>query len=248
MSVTPAHAALERNVHWYHTIELAPGVVTPGQIDWRERSARMLPADMSGMRALDVGTFDGFWAFEMERRGANVVALDLPGMAAAEWPPLNRDALLERQREWDMELGKGFAAASDALGSRVDRVIGNVYDLDPEMVGGAMDLIFCGDVLIHVRDPTRAVERMHDTLRPGGELISLEPFSVRDTLLGRGRPLARFEPLISDFNWWRPNLAAHAAWIRSTGFVDIRRTGFHRPPSHKAMRQWRVTVSARRAA
>ena len=29
-----------------------------------------LPERMDGMRALDVGTWDGFWAFEMERRGA----------------------------------------------------------------------------------------------------------------------------------------------------------------------------------
>lgn len=30
-----------------------------------------------GMCALNVGTWDGFWAFEMERRGAEVVALNL---------------------------------------------------------------------------------------------------------------------------------------------------------------------------
>ena len=60
---------------WYHTIEIAPGVRTPGLVDLRSVAPRVLPDDLSGVRALDVGTFDGFWAFELERRrAAEVVA------------------------------------------------------------------------------------------------------------------------------------------------------------------------------
>lgn len=55
---------------WYHTIELAPDVVTPGWFDCRPVATRVLPASCEGLRCLDVGTFDGVWAFEMERRGA----------------------------------------------------------------------------------------------------------------------------------------------------------------------------------
>ena len=64
---------------WYHTIELGDGVVTEGIFDHRPVVDRyMIPADLCGMRCLDVGTMDGFWAFEMERRGAaEVVAADL---------------------------------------------------------------------------------------------------------------------------------------------------------------------------
>src|SRR5919201_1823078 len=54
---------------WYHTIELAPGVETPGYYDLRGILGDVpLPASLEGKRCLDVGTFDGFWAFEMERR------------------------------------------------------------------------------------------------------------------------------------------------------------------------------------
>src|SRR4051812_50002084 len=61
--------ALERE--WYHTIELAPGVVTPGWFDTRSVVQQLpFPASLAGKRCLDVATFDGFWAFEMERRGA----------------------------------------------------------------------------------------------------------------------------------------------------------------------------------
>src|SRR5579862_4659707 len=64
---------------WYHTLELGHGVVTPGWFDTRPAvCAVRFPASLAGVRCLDVATFDGFWAFEMERRGAaEVVAIDL---------------------------------------------------------------------------------------------------------------------------------------------------------------------------
>jgi len=42
--------------------------------------AERLPwPDLRGARCLDIGTADGFWAFEMERRGAaDVLATDRP--------------------------------------------------------------------------------------------------------------------------------------------------------------------------
>jgi len=64
---------------WWHVIDLPDGSVTPGGWDLRD-VARQLPwPDLSGKRCLDVGTADGFWAFEMEKRGAaDVLATDLP--------------------------------------------------------------------------------------------------------------------------------------------------------------------------
>jgi len=67
-------------------------------VDQREPAAKILPADLSGRRALDVGTFDGFWAFELERRGAEVVAADLERFDEVEWPPPNRERLAARAR------------------------------------------------------------------------------------------------------------------------------------------------------
>ena len=63
---------------WYHTIDVAPGLTTKGWFDLRPYVSHYgLPERMDGMRALDIGTWYGFWAFEMERRGATVVALDV---------------------------------------------------------------------------------------------------------------------------------------------------------------------------
>src|SRR3954453_7595037 len=76
---------------WYHTIEVLPGLVTEGWFDLRPFVADYhLPERMDGMRVLDVGTWDGFWAFEMERRGADVVALDVEHESEYDSPPRRR--------------------------------------------------------------------------------------------------------------------------------------------------------------
>jgi tRNA (mo5U34)-methyltransferase len=231
---------------WYHSIELRPGEVTPGQVDLRRLPARILPDDLRGVRALDAGTFDGFWAFELEKRGADVVAIDVEKIDDAQWPPVRREQLRAEAAAMDLELGRGFRTAAEALGSRVERVICDVRELEPDRIGGPVDLAFCGALLLHLRDPVGALERLHATLRPGGRLILLEPIAVRETLLAPRRPVARFEPLSTSFNWWRPNLAAVTAWLHTAGFATVRRRGFHRPPAVPAMRIWYAGLEATR--
>ena len=86
-------------------------------------------------------------------------------------------------------------------------------------------------------------------LAPGGELRVLEPVAVAETLLHPRRPLARFEPLSTDFNWWRPNAAALRAWLLAAGFEDPRRLGaLHSPPARRRMRARYVALSARAPA
>jgi len=241
-----AREAIDRNPVWYHTIELGPGVATPGQIDLRGVVADVLPVELSGRRALDVGTFDGFWAFEMERRGAEVVSIDVDRIDSAEWPSRSR-ARLEREAEQrGLELGLGFELASELLGSSVSRVICSVYDLAPAAIGGPVDFAFSGAILLHLRDPVRALERVHGALRPGGELRILEPVSVAMTLRSPRRAAATFQAAHSDFNWWVPNLVALKSWLVTAGFVDVRRLRFVRPPSDERMRQWQVALTARR--
>ena len=53
--------------HWYHTITFPNGEVTPGIFDHRDLLPHYgLPDDLTGKRALDVGTANGFWAFEID--------------------------------------------------------------------------------------------------------------------------------------------------------------------------------------
>jgi SAM-dependent methyltransferase len=243
--VAAARRALTENPSlWYHTIELAPGVVTPGFIDLRKTAERVLPDDLTGVRVLDVGTFDGFWAFEMERRGAEVVAIDLERIELAEFPPLRRQKLEERREEEGFELGIGFRLAAEAIGSQVSRVVCNVYDLNPEAIGGPVDMALNGATLTHLRDPVRALERIHGALIPGGRLLSLEPFSVPLTLRARRRPSAEFRAASTDYTWWLPNLAAIAAWLNAAAFTDVERLAITKPPSMEPARY--VAFSCRR--
>src|SRR5579859_2699392 len=63
--------------HWHHAMQIYPGVITPGAYDPSELLPHLdLPDDCSQARVLDVGARDGFFAFELERRGAAVVAVD----------------------------------------------------------------------------------------------------------------------------------------------------------------------------
>src|SRR3954462_10239621 len=112
---------------WYHVLELEPGLETPGMFDMRPYAdAYGLPARMDGMRALDVGTWDGFWAFEMERRGADVIALDLDDERELDWPPRRRPSPFPEAPRC-----AGFAIAREALGSEVERVDLSIYRATP---------------------------------------------------------------------------------------------------------------------
>lgn len=239
--------AIEQNPgFWYHTIELAPGITTPGAIDLRASAPKVLPADLAGKRAVDVATFDGFWAFEMEARGARVTAIDIPSVEEIEFPPLRRDAVVARSREAGLELGAGFRLAAEALGSNVDRIECNVYDLDQDVVGGPVDFAFCGALLTHVRDPVRALERIRGVLSPGGEIRVFEPFSGYLSLVSRRRPGARFLANQSDYTWWVPNLAGLSSWLRAARFDRIERVAIARPRSSAFAGTLYAAFSARR--
>src|SRR4051812_26142015 len=147
-------------IEWYHTIELVPGVVTPGWHDTRPIAAEVpLPQSLAGRRCLDVGTFDGFWAFEMERRGAaEVVAIDILDPREWDWPVGSEAQTIAEIGRRKGE-GRGFEIAHRELGSAVRRIERSVYDLDEAEVG-MFDLVYLGSLLVHLRDPVRALERL----------------------------------------------------------------------------------------
>ena len=212
--MTEALAAEVADYPWYHTLELGDGVVTAGMFDHRPVLHHYpIPDDLSGLRCLDVGTMDGFWAFEMERRGASeVVAVDAPDPLALDWPVSLRDTA---EKSLDETKEERFALAHRALGSRVQRVARSVYELDSERLG-SFDLVFCGDLLVHLRDPVGALERMH-AVCDGSAIVTnpIERFGLRDRL-----PLARLDG-VDEFGWWTTNLAGLVRMVRAAGFANV---------------------------
>ena len=200
---------------WYHTIELAPGVVTPGWLDTRSVVSRIpFPATLAGKRCLDVGTFNGFWAFEMERRGAaEVVAIDVLDPARWDWPARAEratiDAIASRHAR-----GAGFELAKRALGSSVERLDRSVYELDSDDVG-EFDLVYLGSLLVHLRDPIAALDRVRAVCR--GELIVVDGIDPLLSLVFRRRPVATLEGFGRPW-WWWANAAGLARMVEGAGF------------------------------
>jgi tRNA (mo5U34)-methyltransferase len=190
-------------IRWFHSIELAPGVVTPGQDPTAERLDLLhIPSDLSGRTVLDVGAWDGFFSFEAERRGAaRVVAADSFAWNGANWSDK-----------------RGFELARRALGSRVEDVEVDVLDLDPAELGTFDVVLFLG-VLYHMRHPLLALERVAAVTR---ELLVLETHV--DMTLTR-RPAAAFYPShelrLDPTNWWGPTPAAVMGMLEAVGFREV---------------------------
>jgi len=198
---------------WYHTIDLGGGVVTQGMFDHRESEEQhLLPADLSGMRCLDVGTMDGYWAFAMERRGAaEVVAVDVDDPEDLDWPVIVRARTAPTMDETKTAR---FELAREALGSSVKRELRSVYSLDDDM--GMFDLVFCGDLLLHLKDPVTALERMRRVCR--GSTIVCNP--VKEQFPYRNRPLAQLDG-IGEFQWWVTNQAGLRRMLLAAGFSRV---------------------------
>src|SRR4051794_9952356 len=216
----PSLKALDQIEHreWYHTLELAPGVETPGYFDHRPLLTKLpIPQSLAGKRCLDVGPFDGFWAFELERRGAaEVVAADILDPFAWDWPagadPLAIEALERRK-----EAGRGFAIAANALGSKVEKIDASVYDLDPA-THGQFDFVFMGSLLLHLRDPIRALECARAVCR--GLFLSIDAVDPLLTLMHPMRPISFLEGTARPW-WWKPNLRGYRQMISSAGFTVV---------------------------
>ena len=222
---------------WYHTLDLPGGSTTPGYFDTRAAPAHVpWPQEVRGGRCLDVGTFDGFWAFELERRGASeVIAIDVADPAGIDWPYDRREWGPAAIREWGSERGPGFAEAATLLQSKVEHRDRNVYDLDPE-ADGRFDVVLCGTLLLHLQDPVRALERMREVC--AGKLILVESIDPYLEVRALGVPSAQLAPERDE--WWRPNSAGLRKLVEIAGFEILQMgrrflipLGPGAPPEHR---------------
>ncbi len=188
---------------WYHSIELPDGRVLEGVqgVDHlRKRLARFpVPEDLRGKRVLDVGAWDGWFSFEMERRGAQVVAVDC----------------IDVER---------FRIAKDLLGSSVDYRVMDVDEMTPETIG-RFDIVMFFGVLYHLRHPMLALERICQLTR---EMAFVETFVTDDGIPPGKEPgpclleLYETDELGGQMdNWYGPNSPCVLALCRSAGFARV---------------------------
>ena len=110
-------------------------------------------------RVLDIGCSSGYLARPLAASGASVVGIELDPDAA------------------------------DAARTICDAVlVGDVESMELPLEPGSFDVVLCGDVVEHLREPERTLSRLRPFLRPEGRLVLTTPnvanWAMRLSLLG----------------------------------------------------------------
>jgi tRNA (mo5U34)-methyltransferase len=193
---------------WYHRVDIRTPGINDSQLSL---SLLKLPEDCAGLRVLDIDTRDGFFAFEMERGGAEVLAVDI-------------------------EEG-GFAVASRLLGSRVRFVKDNLYALDPATIGTFDIVLFLG-LLYHLPYPLAGLRIVRSLCR---KQMYLETLVIdRNLLMADGSvcEMSELDPRLTSIpfmrfypgdacnhdatNFWGPNIQCVKDMLAATGFSVLR--------------------------
>ena len=190
---------LER-LGWYHSIELPSGEVIQGiqtLPQLRRRIAQFpIPQDLTGKRVLDIGAWDGWFSFEMERRGAQVLAIDNA----------------RRTR---------FLKAREILGSKVDYQIADICRVTARDFG-RFDIVLFFGVLYHLKHPLRALETVCDLAT---DMALVESYVTDDGSQPDAPPVMEFyetTEFLGQFdNWVGPNTSCLLAFCRTAGFARV---------------------------
>jgi 2-polyprenyl-3-methyl-5-hydroxy-6-metoxy-1,4-benzoquinol methylase len=206
--------------NWYHSFEVLPGIITPGQhfIDARKiiNDRYVLPQDLTGMVALDIGALDGPYSFELERRGATVTALDIQDPDHT-----------------------GFNTAKHVRQSKVQYVQGNVYELST-LLDQKFDIVMFFGVWYHLKNPVAAFDQLSGIVKDTGMLLLEGECFVNYAELPDGRASSDYKLIKSMANsnlpislfysgtykkdkwsWYIPNLACIKEWLTASGFELI---------------------------
>ena len=205
------HAAALASVPlWFHTFAVGD-TYTPGVARDHRYRVPFLPESFEGRSILDVGAFDGFYSFLAEARGATrVVAVD--NEQYVDWV----------RARWGVELqgGEGFRAIAGLLGSKVEYVRLDAFDLAD--LGEDFDFVLCFGILHRVENPVGMLRIIAERLAPGGELL-LETYGVSDVEGSAGIEVRRSGDVYArdDFVYWGFTAEALTALAENAGFASV---------------------------
>jgi tRNA (mo5U34)-methyltransferase len=183
----------------YHSIDLPDGSVLPGlqsveHLRWR-LDLFALPRDLRGKRVLDVGAWDGWFSFECERRGAEVVAVDCVALET-------------------------FLEAKQLIGSQVEYLTLDVAELSARRLGHFDIVLFFG-VLYHLRHPLLGLEK---AVELSTDLALIESFVIAPEDRPHPAVMEYYEraELGGQIdNWCGPSPECLLSFCRSAGFAQV---------------------------
>lgn len=238
---SPRHVNGPEDCTFYHSIEL-PGLgLQKGSWDLRrdvDTYIGRLP--VAGKTVLDVGTGSGFLCFEMEKRGANMIAFDFDASLGEHQhdivPMHDFEERFGASREvfW-AQLSSGLDRMKNSfwlthrlLGSKARVFYGDVYDCKADF--GPVDVVFMGNILLHLQSPVQALANFAPYAREAivitencAEKVDYKSDAAACYLV----PNAERRDLASWFaTWWQLTPGFLKRYLRVLGFKSFEVT-FH---------------------
>ena len=223
--------------NFYHSVELPEHGLIEGFWDLRGREEVFLGGvSVAGKRVLEIGTADGQLAFDMEKRGAEVVGYDLSDGDEYDIVPFGGRDDPERRaglRDFHSKLNNAWWFMNGAFGSAANVVYGSVYDVPPEL--GPFDVSTISTVLLHLRDPFLAMQRVGEVTTETLIVTEVVPGLVKKLRSPVKRVLRRlglkytsgdldyvFLPRASEtgqyHTWWNLSPSVIVRYLRILGF------------------------------
>jgi SAM-dependent methyltransferase len=216
-----------QNCHFYHTMELPGCGVVEGDWDLRDAIDDILAGqEFAGQRVLEIGPASGYLTFEMERRGADVVSIEVPDDPGWDFVPHTASVLepvYGPRREIMRRLKNSYWFTHAAIKSRARICYGDVYRLPDAL--GQFDIAIMSNVLLHTRSPLAVVEQCAQRSRSLMIIDRLHPDL-------EGQPVCQLVPSAENRiwdTWWQFSTDFFAQFLGVLGFGGfIKTTHLHR--------------------
>jgi SAM-dependent methyltransferase len=212
-------AVLRRQVSertWYHRMDLGNGIVTPGftwEDNWNNTRAARERVDYAQKSVLDLGTWDGMWAFEAEALGAAlVVATDCMNYWQAPWQQGINTFMLVREALFSKVIPFWNVSMTN-FGERLD---GLLYS-HPLLENG-FDVVQHLGILYHLRDPMLSLAQARSVLRDGGTLLLESAVHGTDEACAMHYNAGQTAVYPDYSTWWAPSIPCLREMLRDSLF------------------------------
>jgi SAM-dependent methyltransferase len=206
--------------YFYHTIEIPGHGVVQGEWDLRPGVDAYLGGfDFRGKRVLDVGAASGFLSFHTELNGADVVSFDLSEDQPWDIVPFARGdaaAVEAGRRDHMRRINNSYWFCHRAFNSHAKAVYGTVYEIP--LAIGPVDVAIYGSILLHLRDPFRALEMGARLTREAIIVSDLLPYGRFGLFRSAAVFMPRFQHINDWFTWWRLPPSLVCEFLKILGF------------------------------